>query len=94
MKDDPNITFGTVRAMLNDAEVDIVVIECEKGAFREYWIKLGGLINAIHRPDNMVTIGVGAKKFSKEIRDVVSRYQLAKMDKENIEYIERGLSFH
>ena len=94
MKDDPNITFGTVRAILNDAEVDITVIEYEKGVFTEYWIKLGGLINAIHRPDNMTTIGVGAKKFSKEIRDVVSRYQLAKMDKENTEYVENGLSFH
>jgi len=94
MKDDPNITFGTVRAIFNDAETDIIVIEYEKGAFYEYWIKLGGLINAIHRPDNVTTIGVGAKKFSQEIKDVVSRYQLAKMDKENREYVESGLNFH
>ena len=94
MKDDPNITFGTVRAILNDVETDIIVIEYEKGAFREYWIKLGGLINAIHRPDNMVTIGSGAKKYGKEIRDIVSRYQLAKMDKENGEYVDSGLNFH
>jgi len=94
LKDDSNITFGTIRAILNDAETDIIVIEYEKGVFTEYWIKLGGLINAIHRPDNAVTIGVGAKKFSKEIRDVVSRYQLAKMDKENSEYVESALSFH
>jgi len=86
MRDEPSVTFGTVKAILDGVETNINVVEYERGVFKEYWIKLGDLINAIYRPNNhSMSIGVGAKKFAKEIKDIVYRYQLAR---ENLEYAE------